>query len=153
MQWSPSLPSGWTCLKGNLPCHSRPAIEFDKEEKKGGDPDGAPNGLPWGHPSPAPLHSPRCRNLTLSLLLLKQRRCNPCLLRCWSHHNKHPPPPSTFTKPNLFFMMLDMPSKKFDNCSRIYSLNVSPRHRPNFWMCLSDHPARDKAFAPPILNK
>ncbi len=61
--------------------------------------------------------------------------------------------PATLTNSNCFFILVDIPSKKHASSSRIYSLNVAPRHQPIFWICVSEYPARESAFTPPLLRE
>ncbi len=35
----------------------------------------------------------------------------------------------------------------------MYSLKVSPLHRPIFWICISENPFKARAHAPPIRNE
>jgi hypothetical protein len=58
--------------------------------------------------------------------------------------------PATLTKWNFVFICVDIPSEKHASSSRIYSLNVAPRQRPIFWICVSEKPAKNSAFAPPL---
>jgi hypothetical protein len=57
--------------------------------------------------------------------------------------------PATLTNSNCFFMLVDIPSKKHASSLWIYSLKVTPRHLPIFWICMSVYPARESAFTPP----
>ena len=58
-----------------------------------------------------------------------------------------------FTNLKHCFMAFAMLSEKQWSSSRMYSLNVSPLHRPIFWICISEKPLRARAHAPLICNE
>ena len=46
--------------------------------------------------------------------------------------------PATLTNPNFFCMSQDMPVEKHASSFLMYSLNLAPRQRPIFCICISE---------------